>query len=78
VGSMFTLFFTPGPVTDLAGAQLSDTGRFQRFFQEMLAQGVYPPPSQFEAWFLSLAHSTADLEQARAAMNKAFIKIMRA
>ena len=63
VGSMFTLFFTAGPVTDLAGAQTSDTGRFQRFFQEMLAQGVYLPPSQFEAWFLSLAHSPEDLQR---------------
>ena len=57
VGSMFTLFFTRGPVMDLAGAQTSETDRFKQFFQEMLAQGVYMPPSQFEAWFISLAHS---------------------
>jgi glutamate-1-semialdehyde 2,1-aminomutase len=69
VGSMFTLFFTPGPVTDLATAQASDTKRFQRFFQEMLAQGVYLPPSQFEAWFLSLAHSPEDLDRVVTALS---------
>lgn len=63
VGSMFTLFFTPGPVTDLTAAQTSDTARFQRFFQEMLARRVYLPPSQFEAWFISLAHRPEDLQQ---------------
>jgi glutamate-1-semialdehyde 2,1-aminomutase len=72
VGSMFTLFFTAGPVNNLAAAQTSDTGRFQRFFREMLAQGVYLPPSQFEAWFLSLAHSWEDLEKTMGALAKAF------
>lgn len=62
VGSMFTIFFTPGPVQDLAGAQGSDTQRFQKFFALMLGQGIYLPPSQFEAWFISLAHSRQDLE----------------
>jgi len=76
VGSMFTLFFTEGPVTDLVGAQTSDTRRFQRFFQEMLAQGVYLPPSQFEAWFLSLAHSQEDLQRTLAALGQAFATIM--
>ena len=74
VGSMFTLFFTAGPVADLAGAQTSDTGRFQRFFQKMLAQGVYLPPSQFEAWFLSLAHSPEDLQRTMSALAQAFIE----
>ena len=76
VGSMFTLFFTDAPVTDLVGAQTSDTRRFQRFFQEMLAQGVYLPPSQFEAWFLSLAHSPEDLQRTLAALGQAFATIM--
>ena len=76
VGSMFTLFFTDVPVTDLVGAQTSDTRRFQRFFQEMLAQGVYLPPSQFEAWFLSLAHSQEDLQRTLAALGQAFATIM--
>jgi glutamate-1-semialdehyde 2,1-aminomutase len=62
VGSMLTVFFTEGPVADLDGAKKADLGRFQRFFQGMLAEGVYLPPSQFEAWFVSLAHSPGDLE----------------
>jgi glutamate-1-semialdehyde 2,1-aminomutase len=76
VGSMFTLFFTAGPVTDLATAQTSDTGSFKRFFQEMLAHGIYLPPSQFEAWFLSLAHSPEEVHKTVAAMGQAFNKIM--
>jgi glutamate-1-semialdehyde 2,1-aminomutase len=75
VGSMFTIFFTRGPVTDLAGAQTSDTGDFQLFFQKMLAQDIYLPPSQFEAWFLSLAHSPEDLERLTIALKQAFIQI---
>jgi glutamate-1-semialdehyde 2,1-aminomutase len=73
---MFTLFFTAGPVTGLAGAQTSDTGRFQRFFKEMLAQGIYLPPSQFEAWFLSLAHSPVELDKTTAALRQTFNKII--
>jgi glutamate-1-semialdehyde 2,1-aminomutase len=62
VGSMFTLFFTPGPVHNLEDAKKADLSRFRRFFQGMLAQGVYLPPSQFEALFISLAHRQEDLE----------------
>jgi glutamate-1-semialdehyde 2,1-aminomutase len=61
VGSMVTLFFTAGPVTDFATAKASDTERFGAFFREMLARGIYLPPSQFEAWFISLAHADADI-----------------
>ncbi|MGQ9919786.1 MAG: glutamate-1-semialdehyde 2,1-aminomutase [Desulfobacca sp.] len=57
VGSMFTLFFTAGPVRQLTEAQASDTELFQKFFRLMLDHGIYLPPSQFEAWFISLAHS---------------------
>lgn len=63
VGSMFTIFFTSQAVTDYAGAQRAEKTAFARFFQGMLAEGVYLPPSQFEAGFLSLAHTAADLEQ---------------
>ncbi|MEW6386596.1 MAG: glutamate-1-semialdehyde 2,1-aminomutase [Thermodesulfobacteriota bacterium] len=70
VGSMLTLFFTPGPVEDLTGAKVSDLSRFQAFFQGMLAEGVYLPPSQFEAWFLSLAHTPGDLELVVAAARR--------
>ncbi len=69
VGSMLTIFFTAGPVVDLASAQESELQLFQRFFHEMLPQGVYLPPSQFEAWFVSLAHRREDLEQTVAALH---------
>ena len=67
VGSMLTPFFTPGPVTDWASARASDTGRYARFFHAMLARGVYLAPSQFEAAFVSLAHTDADLAAVAAA-----------
>jgi len=62
VGSMLSVFFTDGPVTDYASARRSDTERFGRFHGGMLARGVYLPPSQFEAWFVSLAHGKDDIE----------------
>jgi glutamate-1-semialdehyde 2,1-aminomutase len=71
-GTMFSTFFTPGPVTDWASARQSDTERFGRFFQAMLAQGVYLAPSQFEAGFTSTAHTSEVIEStitaARAAL----------
>ena len=70
VGSMLTVFFTPGPVTDLEEAKRSDLGQFRRFFQGMLQEGVYLPPSQFEAFFVSLAHQPQDLEHTVAAARK--------
>ena len=70
VGSMLTLFFTAGPVSNLADAKKSDIKRFNAFFRGMLAAGVYLPPSQFEAWFVSLAHGPADLEACAAAADR--------
>jgi len=61
VGSMWTLFFTGTPVTDYDSARTSDTGRFARFFWEMMDRGVYLPCSQFEAAFVSAAHTEADI-----------------
>lgn len=61
VGSMFTFFFTPQPVTDWESAKRSDTARFGKFFHFMLQRGVYLAPSQFEAGFVSAAHSEADI-----------------
>ncbi len=61
VGSMITLFFTEGPVRDFDEATASDTSLFSRFFHGMLNRGIYLPPSQFEAWFLSVAHRDEDI-----------------
>ena len=63
VGSMLTLFFTADKVADYAGARVCDTEAFGRFFQGMLGRGVYLPPSQFEAWFVSLAHTDEDIRR---------------
>ena len=61
VGSMFTWFFTDQPVTDYESAKRADTGRFKKFFHGMLERGIYLPPSQFEAAFVSTAHADADI-----------------
>ena len=72
VGSMFTWFFTPAPVTDWTSASKSDTEAFGRFFRSMLDNGVYLPPSQFEAAFLSAAHTEEDVRRTIAAAKQAF------
>src|SRR5713101_347520 len=63
VGSMFTWFFTPDPVTDWDSAAKSDTAAFGRFFRAMLDAGIYLPPSQFAAAFLSAAHTEEDVHR---------------
>ncbi len=63
IGSMFCLFFTTEPVTDLASAKRSDPERFARFFKACLDRGVYFAPSQFETGFLSTAHSADDINR---------------
>jgi glutamate-1-semialdehyde 2,1-aminomutase len=65
VGSMFTFFFTEEPVFDYASAKQSDTAKFAAFFRHMLDSGVYLAPSQFEAGFVSYAHTEADIEATR-------------
>jgi glutamate-1-semialdehyde 2,1-aminomutase len=72
VGSMITLFFTPGPVTDYASAKTSDTALYARFFHAMLERGVYFPPAQFEAAFVSAAHSASDVDATVSAARDAF------
>ena len=67
VGSMFTLFFTDQPVTDYESAKLSDTARFGRYFRLMLDRGIYLAPSQFEAAFVSAAHTDEDITRTIAA-----------
>ena len=75
VGSMLTLFFTASPVANLEDAKKSDLNRFRKFFQGMLAEGVYLPPSQFEALFISLAHGPEDLQETLRAAEKALAAI---
>jgi glutamate-1-semialdehyde 2,1-aminomutase len=72
VGSMFTWFFVRSPVTDWTSAAKSDTEAFGRFFRTMLENGIYLPPSQFEAAFLGAAHTEHDLQQTVAAAKQAF------
>lgn len=71
VGSMFTAFFTPGPVRTWADAAAADTERYASFFHGLLERGVYVAPSQFEAAFVSLAHTPDDLVLAAKAANEA-------
>lgn len=75
VGSMFTVFFQDGEVTDLQAAKRSDTARFARFFHAMLEEGVYWPPAQFEAAFVSAAHDDEDIEGILSAAGRALERI---
>jgi len=75
IASMFTAFFTDQPVTDYASAKRSDTKRFARFFHALLQRGVFLPPSQFEAAFLSVAHSDEVLAQVAEAMRQAMRQV---
>jgi len=75
VGSMWTAFFQAGPVTDWTTASRSDTKRFGAFHGAMLARGVYLPPSQYEAWFGSLAHGEAEVEQTVRAIGEAMREV---
>ena len=77
VASMFTLFFNPEPVTDLDSARKSDTKRFARFFWAMLERGVYLPCSQFEATFVSSAHTEADIDATLEAARQALAEVGR-
>ena len=71
VGSMFTLFFTDRPVTDWESAKRSDTARFA-VFHAMLERGIYLAPSQFEAAFVSAAHTEEDIRKTVQAAGQAF------
>jgi glutamate-1-semialdehyde 2,1-aminomutase len=73
VGSMFTWFFNPGPVTDWDSASKSNTDAFGKFFRSMLDSGVYLPPSQYEAAFLGAAHTEEDVQRTIAAAKQAFV-----
>jgi len=75
-GSLLTPFFTSTPVRDYQSALAANTGAYATFFHGMLKRGVYPPPSQFEAWFLSAAHTDAHIKKTIAAA-KAAMKDVR-
>ena len=70
IGSMFTLFFNPNHVSDYDSAIKSDTSRYANYFTKMLSAGIYLPPSQFEACFLSTKHTEKDLDKTIAAIRK--------
>jgi glutamate-1-semialdehyde 2,1-aminomutase len=77
LGSTLTPFFTANPVRNYQSALRADTARYGAFFKEMLARGVYPPPSQFEAWFLSAAHTERDVKKTIKAAREAMKEIGR-
>jgi glutamate-1-semialdehyde 2,1-aminomutase len=77
VGSMWTFFFNPAPVTDYDTARKSDATRFARFFWALIERGIYLPCSQFEAAFLSAAHTEAHVDQTLAAAREALGEVGR-
>ncbi len=77
VGSAFCGFFNPGPVENLAQAEKSDTDRYRRYFHAMLTHGVYLAPSQFEAGFVSLAHTEDEIQETLTAAEAALRKVER-
>jgi glutamate-1-semialdehyde 2,1-aminomutase len=74
-GSVLTPFFTDRPVRDYQSATGANTELYARFFRAMLVRGVYPPPSQFEAWFLSTAHTVKDVDRTIAAAHAAMREV---
>jgi glutamate-1-semialdehyde 2,1-aminomutase len=74
-GSVLTPFFTSTPVRDYQSALAADTGAYATFFRGMLKRGIYPPPSQFEAWFLSAAHTDAQIRKTIAAAREAMKEV---
>lgn len=76
VGSMMTAFFASSPVTDYQTAMLADTGRYAQHYRQMLANGVYLAPSQFEAAFVSAEHSREDLERTLQLTESSFKKLL--
>ena len=78
VGSLLTPFFTDRPVRDYQSATSAHTDQYATFFRALLARGIYPPPSQFEAWFLSAAHTVKDVDKTIAAARAAMKECARA
>jgi glutamate-1-semialdehyde 2,1-aminomutase len=76
LGSMFTIFFTKGIVMDYETAAKADTNLYAKFFHQMLSRGIYLPPSQFEAAFVSSAHTDKDIQATVAAVKNAFHSLL--
>jgi glutamate-1-semialdehyde 2,1-aminomutase len=76
-GSLLTPFFTSRPVRDFASATSADSRQYATFFRGMIVRGVYPPPSQFEAWFLSAAHTEKDVDRTIRAARGAMADVAR-
>jgi glutamate-1-semialdehyde 2,1-aminomutase len=74
-GSMFSVFFTNTAITNYSTAEQSDSQRYSSFFNNMLNNGIYLPPSRLEAWFIGLAHTSDDIEQTIRVAEKAFLKV---
>jgi glutamate-1-semialdehyde 2,1-aminomutase len=74
-GSLLTIFFTDAPVCNYAGAKKSNSARFAKFFQNMLSRGIFIAPSQYEALFVSAAHTDADIDRAVAAAHESLASI---
>jgi glutamate-1-semialdehyde 2,1-aminomutase len=74
-GSLVTPFFTSHPVRDYQSALTANTDHYGAFFRGMLDRGIYPPPSQFEAWFLSGAHTERDIDTTIKAARAALAEI---
>jgi glutamate-1-semialdehyde 2,1-aminomutase len=77
-GSLLTPFFTDGAVRNYQAAVKANTERYARFFRGVMARGIYPPPSQFEAWFLSAAHTVRDVDRTIAAAREAMRELGKA
>ena len=76
VGSLSTIFFTPGGVHSNADAKRSDTEAYARYFRGMIERGIYLPPSQFECIFLSMAHSREDFDRTATAMDEVLREVL--
>lgn len=76
--SLMTVFFTDQEVNSYKASMSSDTAKYKVFFQSMLNQGIYLPPSQFECWFVSMAHTDEDIDKTLAAAEKAFAAVAEA
>jgi glutamate-1-semialdehyde 2,1-aminomutase len=75
VGSLLTVFFSPGPVRDMADASAGDHDAFGRWFHGLLEAGIYIAPSDYEAWFVSTAHTESDIEQTVSAAKSALASV---